>query len=263
MDEYLSEKEQIDAFRSWWREYGTYVILGFVVASGSAYGVYSWNQSQEQTRVDASMRFEALAEEVANNRLDAAEAVAESMYSEFPETIYADQARLAMTRLYMDQGRDQNAAETLEALVNNGNSDELKMVARLRLAKVYLYQNKAQEAIDLLTGYEESGFATRYAEAIGDAHFALGDYAAAEASWLLALETDDSNQLVDTTLVQMKLGDLPSGEVAETPAPTVPDLNDAESATLPDMADEAEDAGEPVDEQPMADGENAPEEPME
>lgn len=238
MDELLSEKEQIEQMRDWWRENGTYVILGLVLGIGGVFGFNAWKDSQESVRVNASTRFEDLADEVAENRLDDAEIVAEDLYSEYAETIYADQARLAMARLYMDQGRDQDAADALNALVSAGNSDELRMVARLRLAKVYLYQNKPQEVIDLLTGYEESGFSARYSEAIGDAHYALGDYAEAEAAWQLALVKDDSNQVVDTNLVQMKIGDLPSDiQPQAESAPAVPGLDEE---TVPEVEDEPE-----------------------
>ena len=269
MDEFLSEKEQIDQMRDWWRDNGTYVIAGLVLGIGGVFGFNAWKDSQESVRVDASTRFEDLADEVAENRLENAELVADDLYGEFTDTIYADQARLAMARLYMDQGRDQDAAETLEAQLSAGNSDELKMVARLRLAKVYLYQNKPQEVLDLLAGFEESGFGARYSEAIGDAHFALGEYEAAEAAWQQALIKDDSNQVIDTTLVQMKIGDLPSGEVASPDsAATVPGLDEPAAAD-----DEQSDAGAtegeagsgepPAADETESDGSAEAEEPLE
>jgi predicted negative regulator of RcsB-dependent stress response len=218
VDELLSEKEQVEQLRNWWKENGTYVIVGIVLGVGGIFGFNAWKSSKVELRVEASTMFENLADEVSDNRLESAEAIASDIYNEYGTTIYSDQARLAMARLYMDQGRDQDAAETLEALVNGGNNDELKRVARLRLAKVYLYQGKPDEVLTLLSGFEDSGFAARYSEAIGDAQFALGNFDAAEAAWRKALEQDASAQLVDTGLLQMKINDLPvilpEGDVA-------------------------------------------------
>lgn len=209
MDELLSEKEQVEQIRNWWKENGTYVIAGIVLGVGGIFGLNAWKGSQAELRVEASSMFEQLAEEVAENRLETAEAIATDLYADYGTTVYSDQARLAMARLYMDQGRDEDAAQALEGLVSGGNTEELVMVARLRLAKIHLYQGKPEAVLTLLSGFENSGFAARYSEAIGDAHFALGDSAAAEAAWAAALDQDASNQTIDTALLQMKINDLP------------------------------------------------------
>ena len=101
----LSEKEQIEVMRSWWKENGTYVVLGIVIGVGGIFGLNQWRANQLETQIAASDLFEDLAEEIAENRLEPAEALASDMYGDYGTTIYADQARLAMARLYMDQGR--------------------------------------------------------------------------------------------------------------------------------------------------------------
>ena len=132
----LSEKEQIEVMRSWWSENGTYVVVGLLVGIGAVVGINQWRGAQVRTLEAASTLFESLADEVAENRLEPAETVAADMQDSYPNTIYADQARLAMARLYMDQGRDQDAARELQALVDAGGDGQMRMVGRLRLAKV-------------------------------------------------------------------------------------------------------------------------------
>ena len=82
-----------------------------------------------------------------------------------------------MAKLYMEKGRDQDAADTLNTLVTTRANSELKMVGRLRLAKVFLYQEKHQEMIELLAGFDDTSFAARYDELLGDAYAALGQIA--------------------------------------------------------------------------------------
>ena len=222
----LSEKEQIERMRGWWEENGNYVIAGVVLGVGSILGWNYWQSSRLEERMAASTTFEALAEEVAENRVDDAEAIAATLYAEHAETIYADQARLAMARLYMDQGRDQDAADALRSLIDDGNDEQMKMVARLRLAKVLMYQGRPEEVPELLSGFEASGYAPRFQEALGDAYHAMGDYEAAEQAYLAALSGERANQLVDVTLVQMKINDLPLAEAGDRtgePAAAVPD----------------------------------------
>lgn len=205
----LSEREQIEVIRSWWKENGTYVVLGIVIGVGGIFGLNQWRSSQLETQIAASTLFEELAEEIAENRLEPAETLAGKMYGDYGATIYADQARLAMARLYMDQGRDEDAAAELQALLDGDGDPQMKLVARMRLAKVYLYQDKAEDVIALLEGHEDSGFAARFNEALGDAHRQLGAFEQAEEAYMAALGDPLASQLVDSTLLQMKLGDLP------------------------------------------------------
>lgn len=215
----LSEKEQIEQMRAWWSEYGAYVIGGLVLVIGALFGWNSWQSSHLESRVEASIAFEALADEVAEDRLEPAEAIAEEIFSEHPQTVYADQARLAMARLYMDQGRDQDAASALRALIDGGNSDEMKLVARLRLAKILLYQGRPEEVEPLLSGFDDTGFGARYREAVGDARYDMSDFEGAEAAYREALEADRATQLLDVALVQMKIADLPDASPDASPDP--------------------------------------------
>ena len=250
----LSEKEQIERIRGWWEENGNYVIAGVVLGVGSILGWNYWQSSRLAERMEASTTFEALAEEVAENRVDDAETIAATLYADHAETIYADQARLAMARLYMDQGRDQDAANALRSLIDNGNDERMKLVARLRLAKVLMYQGRAEEVPELLRGFETSGYAPRFQEALGDAYHAMGEYDAAEEAYLAALSADRANQLVDVTLVQMKINDLPLAEAEVPSAEPVSTTAEPETgeAADPTLADEipADVESDARDEQP-------------
>jgi len=209
VDETLSEKEQIDEMRAWWKENGSYVIAGLLLGIGSIFGFNQWKSSQLNTQLEASALFELLVDEVAENRLEPAEVIATDIYTDYAETVYADEARLAMARVYMGQGRDEDAAAVLRDLLSDGNNKDIKQVGRIRLAKVLLYQGKADEVLTLLEGQASSGFVARFNEVIGDAYFAKGQYQDAEAAYQAALADPNAAQVLDSALVQMKIFDLP------------------------------------------------------
>lgn len=215
MDDLQSEKEQLEEIRAWWKEYGAMVIIGVVVAVGGMFGLNAYKDSKLATQIEASALFETLAEHVTAGRLDAAESVADDLVSDYANTTYAAQSRLAMARLYMDQNRDQDAADTLNELLAMKGNEELKNIARLRLAHVLLYQDKAQEVIDLLADVDVGAFNSLYDEQRGDAYTALGKYEEAGEAYRRALADPAPNPVVDRALVQMKLVDLPVAVAAE------------------------------------------------
>lgn len=220
MDDLLSEKEQLEQFRSWWSEYGAYVIGGIVIGAGMLFGMNYYQSTKLQAQLDASTAYEALIVMVVDGDLDEAEATANEIATLYGETSYVGQAGLAMARLYMDKNRDQDAADALKAVIDGNSSDELKHVARLRMARIYLYQDKAQEVVDLLATEDVAAFAAAYGEILGDAYTALGRIAEAQDAYQKVLMDSSSQSTIDQQLVQWKALDLP--EVAPLPEVTEP-----------------------------------------
>lgn len=243
----LSEKEQIDALRAWWSEYGTSVLGGVFIAVAGIFGWNQWKNSIAEAEVAASTLFEDVMVAADRGNLDAAAVAADELFNEHGKSAYAAQARLAMARLYMDNGRDQDAANVLRALVERGGKSELALVGRLRLAKILLYQDKPQEVLDLLKGQTDSAFAARFSEVMGDAHVALGNYAEAEAAYIAAMNDNPLARTVDVSLIQLKLNDLPSltdaTQAAQATAPVEEAAADEPAATDDSAAAEIPEQG--------------------
>jgi predicted negative regulator of RcsB-dependent stress response len=247
VDDLLSEKEQIDQIRSWWSEYGAYVIGGIVIGAGLLFGINQYQAKQLAAQHAASSAYEALLIQIVDGDLDAAETTSVEIASAYADTTYVGQAGLAMARLYMDKNRDQDAADALERVVNGNADDELKHVARLRLARIYLYQDRPQDAVDLVASEENSAFAAAYGEILGDAYTALGRIAEAQDAYQKVLLDPLSEGTVDQQLVQWKSLDLPEIEAplesgAATDVATETDLAEPEAAAVVE-ADEPDTEG--------------------
>ena len=76
MDDLLSEKEQLEQFRSWWSEYGAFVIGGIVMGAGLLFGINYYQSTKLQAQLDASTAYETLVVHLVDGELDEAEAIA-------------------------------------------------------------------------------------------------------------------------------------------------------------------------------------------
>ena len=234
----LTEKEQIENFRTWWNDYGNVVILGVVLGIAGLFGLNYYSTSKANAEIQASELYDELTGYVAEGDVEDAERVTGELESGFPESYYTGQAKLAMARAYMDSNRDEDAAEMLRQLVNAGGDAPFAGVARLRLAKVLQYQEKYEDVLALLDGQGDTGFTARYAEARGDAHVGLGQFDEARAEYLVAIA--DNGQTVDMTFLQLKILDLPVPEPEVAEATDVLDAVDGEESAEAGLAEASE-----------------------
>lgn len=214
MDEYISEKEQIEQIKQWWRDYGWYLIGGAAV---SALGYLGWNQYEayrDRLGVEASALYSDLATAIEEDR-DTVETLLAELHEAYSGSPYADQGSLLVARHYLvrDPAR---AAEELERVMNESDDEELAMIARLRLARVEAYRENYERALAVLEVAEPGMFEARMAEIRGDVHAARGDLDQAREAYVRALTSLGSDAL-DRNYVQMKLNDL------RGPPPTEPE----------------------------------------
>lgn len=214
MDEYLSEKEQLERLRQWWSENGWYLIGGVAIG---ALALFGWNQYtgyQERRSEEAAALYLNLQQAVAEDRAAEAEQLLERLRADYGGNAYTDQAGLMMARMHMTATAPDRAAAELRYVMENSDDPDLALVARLRLARVLAYREQYQDALALLEVSNVGHFAGAYREVAGDIHYALGDYAAARAAYLQALSGPGADAL-DRNLVQMKLNQLDSAAAAE------------------------------------------------
>jgi predicted negative regulator of RcsB-dependent stress response len=253
----LSEKEQLDLMRAWWSENARYVIGGVVLGVAILFGWNQWRSGIAQAQLEASTMYEIVMTNVGDGDAVSAGAAALDLFSKHPDSEYASHARLAMARLYMDKGRDLDAANVLQDLIDADGDNETGLIGRLRLARVLLYQGKAEDVVALLADHRDNAFASRYNELLGDAYVELGSFAEAETAYNAAINDPQSSGSTSATLIQMKINDLPDPDDVAPAATTV--ISDPENNPDPIAApaEEAVDAAE--DMQDDSGGSEAPE----
>jgi predicted negative regulator of RcsB-dependent stress response len=216
VDEYLSETEQWERLKAWLRSYTPWILSGVIVALGGLAGWNWYKERQERLGVEASTQYEQMTDALQKNDLTRAKAIAANLERDHPDSPYVDQAHLFEARLAVEANDLAKAETLLRGVMDRTKDDQLALVARLRLARVQLAQNKPDDALATLKGAPAGAFEARFAEVRGDILFAKGDKAGALKEYLAALATSDSRS-VDTQTLQLKINDL---KAAPAPAAT-------------------------------------------
>ncbi|MFG6668530.1 YfgM family protein [Halomonas sp. HNIBRBA4712] len=215
MAELRSEEEQLDVIKRWWKENGTSLIAGAVIAAAGVFGWHAWQNYQEGQSAAASARYQQLvtisaAPEQSAEQFQTAQRLVNEINDDYGSTLYAELALLIEARLAVDQSDLDAAREALERAVDGASHDYLQSLARLRLARVEIAQGNPEQAITLLDEPMADSLAAQRLDARGDAFAALGDTQGAREAWQQALAADEQNQSLYG--IQFKLDDLGAEE---------------------------------------------------
>ncbi len=207
MDDYVSEIEQWERVKQWLKENGAWIVAGVLLGVGLLYG-WDWWQDRVTTRAQtAAARYSDVLEALQRNDRTRAQQLVDNLGKDYDETPYVDQAKLLIARADVGSGKLDDAARQLQEVATGADDQELRRVARLRLARVQLMQKKPDEALATLGQGEAGAFAPAYEEVRGDALLAKGDSAGALAAYRKAAESTEPG-LVDQSLLQLKINEL-------------------------------------------------------
>ena len=222
VEEYLSDREQEEALRSWWRENWRWILGGIALGMALLYGWNYFQTYREERAFRAAKLYAEIEAAVNGDNADKAGQLLNGMTSDFDSSAYAQEARLLVAKSHVNHGKFDDAAPLLRAVMDKSKDKEMAQIARLRLARVFLQQGKHDEALKLLDTQTAGEFAAQEREIRGDANFAKGDKEAARAEYAAALAGTKADAQIDRPLVELKLQEV--GGVAPSASPAPPSV---------------------------------------
>jgi predicted negative regulator of RcsB-dependent stress response len=226
VDDYLSDREQEEALRNWWRENWRWIFGGVVLGLALLAG---WRYWQTHTTQRAEQAAAVYAEfEAAGNDAEKAQAAFDRLTSEFARSPYTLYARLLKAKSHVEAGEFDEAAAQLRVVVKDSKDDELERVAQIRLARVLIQQQKPDEALSLLKAQDAGAFTAQVREVRGDALFATGDLPGARAEYAAALAAN-AETTTDRAMLELKLQQTGGGAAATAPVAVPASSTDPET----------------------------------
>jgi predicted negative regulator of RcsB-dependent stress response len=211
----LEEQEKIDDLRAWWDHYGGTVTVGVVLACLVIGGVQGWRWWAGSRAAEASVLYQAVSEAARKNDPAKGKDAMMQLVDKFGGTAYAPRAALVYAKMQFDAGDKAGAKSQLTWVVDHADEDELKAIARYRLAEIQLDAGQADEALKTLDAKRPDSFNGLYADLRGDALAAAGRTADSRAAYQDALAALDPKSPY-RAYVQVKL-DAAGGAVATPP----------------------------------------------
>ncbi|MEW6445543.1 MAG: YfgM family protein [Pseudomonadota bacterium] len=224
------DEEQAEALKRWWRENGNSVITGVALAVAITLG-WQWWQGQREAKAQLAGQIYAQvlakldsasngaagaihgsspsgeAASPGTDPLSAVRAPAEQLLNEFGGTLYAELATLALARVETEAGQQDAARARLKHLIDNGQDDSIKALARLRLTRLLWAGGEPEQALRQLEGDWPEAFRAEADSLRGDVLGAQGKIDEARKAYDSAL-AQASLMGQETGLIRIKRDDL-------------------------------------------------------
>lgn len=218
MSVHLTEEEQVEALKRWWKENGKFILIA-VVVSVSAYFLWTgWKDKQHAQAEAASARYDSLVKlvkvEPGKTLSDADRTTAEFIANELKEkndkSIYGVGAAFFLAKLAVDAGNLDKAVTELQWVLAAKPDVATTQLAHVRLARVYIAKQAYTEALAQIADEPSRAFAGEYSEVRGDILKAQGNKEAALTAYEKALADTDPQAQERVSILQMKADELKS-----------------------------------------------------
>ena len=200
----LEEQEQIAVIKDWWGKYGNWVTTAVLALLVGVAGMQGWRYYHGQQSSSAATLYSQLDTAEKANEAKKVQDIAATLATSHGSTPYAGMAALRAAKSFAAANDLANAKLRLQWVVDHAKDDEMRDIARLRLAGILLDEKKPDEALKLLEAKHVPAFDGLYADLKGDILATQNKRAEARAAYRIALEKSDPRSSY-RQLVQVKL----------------------------------------------------------
>lgn len=206
----LEEQEQLDSIKTWWKMYGNLVSGALLAVSLSVLAWQGWGRYQAGQSAEAAAIYSVLEQAVALHDLQKVKSAAGELAEKYGNTSYAALGTLLAAKESFEAGDLKTARAQLTWVADKGR-DEIRDLARLRLAAVLLDEKVFDEALKHLDAKHAPAFDARFLDLKGDVLAAQGKKPEARTAYQAAQAKLEGKGGVAAELLQQKLDGLGEG----------------------------------------------------
>ena len=219
-DDIIDAHEQSERARQWLQKNGSSIVIGILLGLAVLLGWQRWQQSGVNHRAEALVKFDDLQAAVDKDDKELAGKLVEDLRKNYADTTHAALGSLELAEMQLKAGQVPEAESSLRFVAQNAQTDSLRAIASMRLARVLLARGEAQLALDALKPVAADDYVAERNEVRGDALVALGKQDDALKAYNDALAAMDVAAQARRTL-EAKRDDLAAGSAPATAAAPV------------------------------------------
>lgn len=201
----LEEQESLAEIKAWWEKWGTLILTVVTIACFVAAGLRGWQWYQMKQSADAGSLYSMMIQASNNKDQTRVQNLSDKLQQDYAGTAFAGMGSLLAAYSAERNNKTADAIKDLQWVIDSDDYPELKTIASVRLASLYLDQGSNEQALQVLNAIKNPDAEKALVEdRKGDVYIAMGDKAKAKESWTEALKAcTTTNPLV--RVIQIKL----------------------------------------------------------
>lgn len=211
MSVYMTEEEQLEAIKQWWKKYSGVITVALSVILLLAAGYRYWNWHQEKVALQASAAYEKMIISFTNAKTADSQSYANQLISEYGKTSYADSARMLLAKYLVEANQYAKARVYLEQVAHSAAMPALQRVAKTRLARLLMADKQYDSALKTLDTIDDKSYVPLINELKGDIFTAKGDTHKALKFYTVAVKASQETN-TGNSFLEMKLNELASAQ---------------------------------------------------
>ncbi len=215
MSDNLTEEQQVEAIKRWWKENGIAVIAGLVIGLVAIFGWRAWGDYKDSNAAEASALYGEFQISLNANNQESITALQQKFMTDYASTPYASLVSLAMAKKAVEDKNTSAAKTSLQWVLDNTKQAQIKHTARIRLIALLINDKEYEAALALINVKQTGGYAGIYNELRGDLLLAQGDVAAAHNAYDKALQSEGLSS-ASREIISAKLSDTSSSPIAQS-----------------------------------------------
>ncbi|MDI1351543.1 MAG: tetratricopeptide repeat protein [bacterium] len=207
MSVYMTEDEQLEVMKKWWKRYGNLITLfiSLVLLSIAGYRYMHWHQAKITQQ--ASITYENMMVAFSNQNIKSVRSYANELIKDYSHSVYADVAHMTLAKIYVSKNKLDQARKELELVAQKSDMTSLKQIAKIRIARILAAGKSYSNALDELSIIDDKTYSPVINELKGDIYGATGKYQEAINSYRLAIDEVKTNGMGNLFL-EMKTNEL-------------------------------------------------------
>ncbi|CAM2907351.1 YfgM family protein [Legionella worsleiensis] len=207
MSVYMTEEEQLEVIKKWWKRYGNLVsvFLSVILLCVAGYRYMHWHQ--DKLKQQASTTYENMMLAYSNQNIKSVRSFANQLIKDYDHTVYADVAHMTLAKIYVSKNKLDKAQSELRFVADHSNMTALKQIAKIRIARLMAAEKAYTNALKELTSVVDNTYLPVINELKGDIYGATGQYQEAINAYRLAIDEVKTNGMGNLFL-EMKSNEL-------------------------------------------------------
>ena len=207
MNDYTTEDEALDRIRQLWGQYGKFIVILSILVAGSFGGRNLWMSYKNDSAENSSLNYSQLLLAVDQKRFEDAFEIGSEIIKTDTQSSYAELSSLFLAKISFEKGDYDVAKNILITLIESSSDLNTGNVARERLARILLSEDKADDSQKVLEESKSMDLTNHLLELQGDIMKARGDLESALSLYQKALAKNIINRQESNNL-SLKLNDI-------------------------------------------------------